>query len=39
MKNINIVELIEKNPIMKFPNITNNKLAEKIKQNFTMHNT
>ncbi len=37
MKNINIVELIEKNPIMKFPNITNNKLAEKIKQNFTMH--
>ncbi len=37
MKNINIVELIEKNPIIKFPNTINNKLLEKIKQNFTQH--
>ena len=34
MENINIIELIEKNPIVKLSNTYNNKLLEKIKQNF-----
>ena len=32
---INIVDLIEKNPITKIPNINNDKLINKIKNNFT----
>ncbi len=35
MENINIVELIEKNPIAKLSDTFNNKLLEKIKNNFT----
>jgi hypothetical protein len=34
MENINIIELIEKNPIAKLSNTYNNKLLKKIKENF-----
>lgn len=34
MENINIIELIEKNPISKLSDTYNNKLLEKIKENF-----
>ncbi len=37
MENINIVELIEKNPISKLNTTYNNKLLEKIKNNFTQN--
>ena len=35
MQELNIVELIEKNPISKLSNVYNNKLINKIKENFT----
>jgi len=35
MQDINIVELIEKNPITRLSNVYNNKLLNKIKENFT----
>ena len=35
MQELNIVELIEKNPISKLSNVYNNKLINKIKDNFT----
>jgi len=35
MNNLNIVNLIEKNPITKLTNTYNNKLLIKIKENFT----
>ena len=35
MQELNIVELIEKNPISKLSNVYNNKLLNKIKDNFT----
>ena len=35
MQELNIVELIEKNPISKLSNAYNNKLINKIKDNFT----
>ena len=35
MQDMNIVELIEKNPITRLSNIYNNKLLIKIKENFT----
>ncbi len=35
MNNLNIIELIEKNPITKLNTTYNNKLLEKIKKNFT----
>ena len=35
MQEINIVELIENNPITKLSNVYNNKLLNKIKDNFT----
>ena len=35
MTELNIVELIEKNPIVKLSNAYNNKLLIKIKENFT----
>ena len=35
MQELNIVELIEKNPISKLTNVYNNKLINKIKENFT----
>ena len=35
MQELNIVELIEKNPITKLSNVYNNKLLNKIKDNFT----
>ena len=35
MQEMNIVELIEKNPITKLSNVYNNKLLNKIKDNFT----
>ena len=35
MQELNIVELIEKNPISKLSNAYNNKLINKIKENFT----
>ena len=34
MPELNIVELIEKNPISKLSNVYNNKLLNKIKENF-----
>jgi hypothetical protein len=35
MQELNIVELIEKNPISRLSSVYNNKLLNKIKQNFT----
>jgi hypothetical protein len=35
MQELNIVELIEKNPISKLSKVYNNKLINKIKENFT----
>jgi hypothetical protein len=35
MQELNIIELIEKNPITKLSSVYNNKLLNKIKQNFT----
>ena len=35
MSELNIIELIEKNPISKLSNVYNNKLINKIKENFT----
>ena len=35
MQELNIVELIEKNPIAKLSNVYNNKLLTRIKDNFT----
>ena len=35
MQELNIVELIEKNPISKLTKVYNNKLINKIKDNFT----
>ena len=35
MQDVNIVELIEKNPITRLSNVYNNKLLNKIKENFT----
>ena len=35
MQELNIVELIEKNPIARLSNVYNNKLLTKIKENFT----
>ena len=35
MQELNIVELIEKNPITKLSSTYNNKLLNKIKQNFS----
>ena len=35
MQELNIVELIEKNPISRLSNVYNNKLLNKLKQNFT----
>ena len=35
MQELNIVELIEKNPIARLSNIYNNKLLTRIKENFT----
>ena len=35
MQELNIVELIEKNPLSKLSNVYNNKLLNKIKENFT----
>jgi hypothetical protein len=35
MQELNIVELIEKNPISKLTNVYNNKLLNKIKKNFS----
>ena len=35
MQELNIVELIENNPIVKLSNVYNNKLLAKIKENFT----
>jgi hypothetical protein len=35
MQELNIIELIEKNPISKLSNVYNNKLINKIKDNFT----
>ena len=35
MQELNIVELIEKNPISKLSNVYNNKLISKIQENFT----
>ena len=35
MEQLNIVELIEKNPITKLSSVYNNKLLNKIKNNFT----
>jgi hypothetical protein len=35
MQELNIVELIEKNPIVRLSNEYNNKLLNKIKENFT----
>ena len=35
MQELNIVELIEKNPIVRLSNEYNNKLINKIKENFT----
>ena len=35
MQEMNIVELIEKNPITRLSDVYNNKLLNKIKDNFT----
>jgi len=35
MQKLNIVELIEKNPVARLSNVYNNKLLPKIKDNFT----